>query len=92
MPIIEIDSLAHEGVEVFSTLTEAQLRNKVEPEKGMFIAESPKVLERALDAGYEPLCMLVEEKQITEEAAEYKVILSNVRSFSSPGATSIVIE
>ena len=70
MPIIEIDSLAHEGVEVFSTLTEAQLRNKVEPEKGVFIAESPKVIKVALDAGYEPLALLCEHKHIEGDAQE----------------------
>ena len=55
MRIIEIDSLSHPGVEVFSTLTEAQLRNRLEPQKGIFIAESPKVIHVALNAGYEPL-------------------------------------
>ena len=44
MPIIEITSLNHPGVEVFATLTEAQLRNRLEPSKGIFIAESPKVI------------------------------------------------
>ena len=44
MPIIEINSIDHPGVEVFGTLTEAQLRNALEPEKGIFIAESPKVI------------------------------------------------
>lgn len=58
MPIIEISSLSHPGIEVFSTLTEAQLRNRIEPDKGLFIAESPKVIRVALDAGYEPLALL----------------------------------
>ena len=44
MPVIEISSLTHPGVEIFSTLTEAQLRNRFEPDKGLFIAESPKVI------------------------------------------------
>lgn len=70
MPVIEISSLRHEGVEVFSTLTEAQLRNKVEPEKGVFIAESPKVIKVALDAGYEPLALLCERKHIEGDAKE----------------------
>lgn len=70
MPVIEISSLKHEGVEVFSTLTEAQLRNKVEPEKGVFIAESPKVIKVALDAGYEPLALLCERKHIAGDAKE----------------------
>ncbi|MBQ4211334.1 MAG: RNA methyltransferase, partial [Prevotella sp.] len=52
MPIIEISSLSHPGVEMFSNLTEAQLRNRLEPEKGIFIAESPKVIHVALNAGY----------------------------------------
>lgn len=55
MPVIEISSLSHPGVEVFSTLTETQLRNRTEPGKGIFIVESPKVITRALDSGYEPL-------------------------------------
>ena len=42
MPIIEITSLEHPGAEIFGTLTEAQLRNRIEPEKGIFIAESPR--------------------------------------------------
>lgn len=59
MPVIEISSLTHPGVEIFSILTEAQLRNRLEPDKGLFIAESPKVIKVALDAGYEPLALCV---------------------------------
>ena len=70
MPIINIHSLNHPGVEVFSTLTEAQLRNRIEPEKGVFIAESPKVIHVALNAGYQPLALLCEEKHITGDAAD----------------------
>lgn len=70
MPIIKISSLDYPGVEVFSVLTEAQLRNRIEPEKGIFIAESPKVIHVALDAGYEPLALLCEEKHITGDAAD----------------------
>ena len=69
MHIIEITSLSHPGVEAFSTLTEAQLRNRIEPSKGIFIAESPKVISVALDAGYEPLALLCEQKHITGDAA-----------------------
>ena len=64
MPVIEISSLTHPGVEIFSTLTEAQLRNRLEPDKGLFIAESPKVIKVALDAGYEPLAILCEHKHM----------------------------
>jgi tRNA G18 (ribose-2'-O)-methylase SpoU len=67
--IEEITSLSHPGVEVFSTLTEAQLRNKIEPEKGLFIAESPKVIHVALDAGLEPLALLCERKHINGDAS-----------------------
>lgn len=70
MPIIEISSLSHPGVEIFSTLTEIQLRNRIEPDKGIFIVESPKVIKRALDAGYEPLAILCEQKHITGDAAD----------------------
>ncbi|WP_073347994.1 TrmH family RNA methyltransferase [Bacteroides congonensis] len=70
MPIIEISSLSHPGVEVFSTLTEIQLRNRIEPDKGIFIVESPKVIRRALDAGYEPLAILCEQRHIIGDAAD----------------------
>ena len=69
MPVVEISSLSHPGVEIFCTLTEAQLRNRIEPDKGIFIVESPKVIERALDAGYEPLAILCEHKHITGDAS-----------------------
>ena len=69
MPIIEINTLEQAGVEVFGTLTEAQLRNRLEPDKGIFIAESPKVIHVALDAGYEPLSLLCERRHITGDAA-----------------------
>ena len=70
MPILNIDSLDHPGVKVYSSLTEAQLRNRLEPEKGIFIAESPKVIQVALSAGYIPLSLLCEEKHIKGDAAE----------------------
>ena len=70
MNIIEISSLQQEGLEVFSTLTEAQLRMELEPEKGLFIAESPKVIRVALDAGWEPTALLCERKHITGDAQD----------------------
>lgn len=54
---------------VFTRLTEAQLRNRLNPGEGLFIAESPKVIHVALDAGYEPVAMLCEERHITGDAA-----------------------
>lgn len=58
------------GVEVFGSLTESQLRNRIEPSKGIFIAESPKVIHVALNSGYEPLSLLCEERHITGDAAD----------------------
>lgn len=55
---------------MFGTLTEAQLRNRIDPEKGIFIAESPKVIRVALDAGYQPLALLCEKKHIEGDAAD----------------------
>ena len=69
MAIIEIASLGDPRVEMFGALTEAQLRNRLEPEKGIFIAESPKVINVALNAGYEPLAMLCEKRHIEGDAA-----------------------
>ena len=68
MKLIEITSLEGQELEAYSTLTEAQLRNRLEPEKGLFIAESPKVINVALDAGYEPVSLLCESKHINGDA------------------------
>lgn len=70
MNIIEITSLSTPGTEVYFRLTEAQLRNRRDPEKGIFIAESPKVISRALDAGCEPISLLMERKHIEGDAKE----------------------
>ncbi len=68
--IIEITSLEAPELAVYTRLTEAQLRNRLEPEKGIFIAESPKVIKLALDCGYQPLSLLTERKHISGQAAE----------------------
>ena len=68
--IIEIDSLYTPGVEVYSTLTEPQLRNRLDPSKGIFIAESPKVIRVALDAGYEAVSLLCERRHIDGDASD----------------------
>ena len=62
--IMEISDLTLPALDVFTRLTEAQLRNRLEAEKGVFIAESPKVIGRALDAGYEPVSLLMEPRHI----------------------------
>lgn len=60
MPLVELKTLSDPRLDVYARLTEAQLRNKLEPEKGVFIAESFKVIDRALSAGYLPLSLLME--------------------------------
>ena len=67
--IIEITDFHAPELDPYARLTQNQLRNRLEPEKGIFIAESPKVIDRALDAGYKPGSLLMERKQITGPAA-----------------------
>ena len=66
----EITSLDDTRVSMFSRLTEAQLRMELEPEKGLFIAESPKVIRVALDAGWEPTALLCERKHVEGDARD----------------------
>ena len=68
--VIEITSFEDPRLDVYARLTEAQLLNRFEPAKGMFIAESPKVIQRALDAGCKPVSLLMERKDIDGQAAE----------------------
>ena len=68
--IIEITDISAPELDVYARLTETQLRNRLEPEKGIFIAESPKVIRRALDAGCKPLSLLMERKHIDGQGAE----------------------
>ncbi len=67
--IIEITDFHAPELDPYARLTQNQLRNRLEPEKGIFIAESPKVIDRALDAGYKSVSLLMERKQITGPAA-----------------------
>ena len=64
MHIIELDDLSRPELAPFARLTEAQLRNRRDPEQGLFIAESPKVIEKALDAGCQPVSFLMERRHI----------------------------
>lgn len=68
--VIEITDFSAPELDVYARLTEAQLLNRFEPAKGMFIAESPKVIHRALDAGCQPVSLLMERKDITGAARE----------------------
>jgi len=66
--IIPITDFSAPELDIYARLNESQLLHYYEPDAGLFIAESPKVIERALDAGYEPVSLLVETKHITGEA------------------------
>ena len=68
--IVEITTYDAPELDVFARLTQAQLRNRLEPEKGVFIAESPKVIARALDAGCEAVSLLMERRHIDGDAKE----------------------
>ena len=68
--IIEITDFAAPELDIYARLTEGQLLNRHEPDKGVFIAESPKVIERALDAGCVPISMLMEKKHVESQARE----------------------
>ena len=96
--IIPITDVSDPRLDVFARLTEAQLRNKLEPEKGVFIAESPKVITLALDAGYTPLSLLMEERQLEGPARELlprcepapvytgaRDVLASLTGYVSPG-------
>lgn len=68
--VIEITDFTAPELDVYARLSEGQLLNRAEPEKGMFIAESPRVIERALDAGCVPVSFLSENRHIEKEAKE----------------------
>ncbi len=74
MRFIHLDSIDDERVAAYVNLTEIQLRNRLEPSKGLFIAESPKVIDRALAAGLEPISLLVEESWIDGMSGMFDVI------------------
>lgn len=77
MKFIHIDDIEDPRLEAYTHLTELQLRNRLEPEKGIFIAESPKVIDRALAAGREPLSFLVEEPWLEGMEQEFALVDKN---------------
>ena len=79
--IIEITDFSASELDVYARLTEVQLLNREFPEKGLFIAESPKVIERALNAGYEPVSCLMEKRHIEGEGREILERIGNVPVF-----------
>ncbi len=84
--IIRLHSLDDPALDVYARLTEAQIRNRLEPEKGVFIAESPKVIRLALDAGYEPVSFLMEEKHIEGDAKDLLSRCENVPVYTGERA------
>lgn len=84
MAIIKINSLDHPGLEVYSQLTEAQLRNRLDPTRAVFIAESPKVIRVALVAGYEPVSLLCEQRHLTGDAADIVAAMPHVPIYTGP--------
>lgn len=83
MNIIEITDFLAPELDVYARKTEVQLLNREHPEDGIFIAESPKVIERALNAGYAPISFLVEKKHIAGEAAPILVRCPEVPVFTA---------
>lgn len=83
MNIIEITDFDAPELDAYARLTEAQLLNKDHPEDGIFIAESPKVVERALDAGCVPISILVEDKQIEGEAKDVLKRCENIPVYTA---------
>lgn len=79
--IIEITDFLDTRLDVYARLTEVQLLNREFPEKGLFIAESPKVIERALDAGYEPVSCLMEKRHVESEGKQILERINNVPVF-----------
>ena len=82
--IIPITDFLDPALDVYARLTENQLVNREHPEEGLFIAESPKVVERALNAGYVPVSVLVEDRQIDGEAAPVLARCGQVPVYTAP--------
>lgn len=82
--IIEIEDLTSPALDVFARLTQGQLRSRRDMAKGMFIAESPKVIERALDGGYEPLSLLMERRHIAGQGAGIIARCGDVPVYTAP--------
>ena len=83
--IIEITDLGAPQLAPYVRLTEAQLKNRLHPEVGLFIAESPKVIGYALDAGYAPVSLLMERKHITGKAAALLLRVGDAPVYTADG-------
>ena len=82
--IIHITDFSAPELDIFARKTENQLLNREHPEDGLFIAESPKVVERALDAGFEPVAVLVEDRHIDSEAREIIARVGEAPVYTAP--------
>ena len=82
--IIEITDFLAPELDIYARFTEVQLLNRHEPEKGIFIAESPKVIERALNAGCVPISFLVEQRQVESQEQERLFRRGNVPVYTAP--------
>lgn len=82
--IIWVENVDNPALDPYVRLTEPQLRSKLEPKKGIFIAESPKVIERALNAGLEPLSLLMEEKHVEGDAAHIIERCADIPTYVGP--------
>ncbi len=82
--IIEITTFSDPRLDIYARLTEAQLMNRFDPSNAMFIAESPKVIHRALDAGYEPISLLMESKDIAGSAKDVIDRCGDIPLFTAP--------
>ena len=82
--IIGITDFSDPALDIYARKTENQLLNREHPEEGIFIAESPKVVQRALDAGYEAVSVLVERRHIDGEAREILAQMGDVPIYTAP--------
>ena len=82
--IIQITDFSAPELDIYARKTENQLLNREHPEEGIFIAESPKVVQRALDGGYEPLSVLVEDRHIEGEAKDILARVGDVPVYTAP--------
>jgi len=82
--IIPITDFSDPALDIYARKTENQLLNREHPEEGIFIAESPKVVQRALDGGYEPVSVLVEDRHIDGEAREILERVGDVPVYTAP--------
>lgn len=82
--IVKVESLNTPGADIFANLTERELRNSYEKSGGFFIAESPNVINRAMNAGFEPISFLMEEKHITGDAAFLIERFPNLPVYTAP--------